>query len=134
MTRLVWILLALALVGGLHHLLSATWTRVPGLDDDQIAAIRAASATRDAGDPQHQRSISVLRADWCGYCRKLQAEFDRKGVRYHAIDVDTEAGARAMMALKARGIPVLVVGRTPVHGYDETRTRELLAPLGHRVF
>ena len=48
MNRFAWILLALALVGGLHHLLSDSWTRVPGLGDDQVAAIRGGP---DRNDP-----------------------------------------------------------------------------------
>ena len=101
---------------------------------EALASIDPASMIIFPATGVRRASINVFTDVDCGYCRKLQAEFDRKGVRYHAIDVDTEAGARAMAALNARGIPVLVVGRTPVHGYDETRTRELLAPLGYRVF
>ena len=133
MSRLIWIALALAVAGAFVRMLLVT-SMDDGLDDVQIAAVRAASSAPDPADPRHERSISLLGAEWCGFCRQLEAEFDAKGVKYSLIDIDTEAGDRAMKALGARAVPVLVVGRTAIEGYDEDRTRELLGRLGYRVF
>ncbi len=84
-------------------------------------------ATGDAG-------IVMLAAEWCGYCRRQQGDFERAGVRYRVLDIDTEAGDRAMRALGARGVPVTVVGQAVVRGYDTASLDQRLSPLGYDVY
>ncbi len=78
--------------------------------------------------------IVMLAADWCGYCRRQQAEFERAQVRYRVLDVDTPEGDRAMQALRAKGVPVTVIGQSVVRGYDTAALDEKLIPLGYRVY
>jgi glutaredoxin len=78
--------------------------------------------------------VVMLAADWCGYCRRQQQEFARAQVRYRVLDIDTDAGDRAMQAVRARGVPVTIIGQDVVRGYDTTALRDRLAPLGYRVF
>lgn len=99
---------------------------------------------RDAGapvlaadDPRNttgDERIVMLAAEWCGYCRRQQAEFERANVRYRLLDVDTPDGDRAMQALGARGVPVTVVGQAVIRGFDPDALRHTLSPLGYRVF
>lgn len=118
--RILGLLLIVGLAGGLF----AWWSkdRQPELhpDDPRVA-------TGDAG-------IVMLAAEWCGYCRKQQGDFERAEVRYRVLDIDTEAGARAMQALGARGVPVTVVGQGVVRGYDTAALDQRLAPLGYDVY
>lgn len=75
--------------------------------------------------------IVMLAADWCGYCRKQQAAFEKAGVRYTWLDVETAKGAAAMQAVGGRGVPVTIVGQEVVHGYQPQRLHALLQPLGY---
>ncbi|MDO5506112.1 MAG: glutaredoxin domain-containing protein [Pseudoxanthomonas suwonensis] len=89
------------------------------------------------GDPRRdtgEDGIVMLAADWCGYCRRQQAEFKQAGVEYVAIDVDTFEGQRAMQALGAHGVPVTVIGQNVVRGYDTVRLQRHLSPLGYDVY
>ncbi len=118
--RMLWLLLALGVIGGVFHL-----------------AGRYHEARLAEHDPRRQtgsRDIVMLYAEWCGYCRRQQAEFKRAGVQYRALDVDTAEGEQAMQALKARGVPVTVIGQEVVHGYNTARLQQLLTPLGHQVY
>ena len=94
--RILGLLLVVGIAGGLY-----AWSRggQPELhpDDPRLA-------TGEAG-------IVMLAAEWCGYCRKQQGDFERAGVRYRVLDIDNDDGDRAMRALGARGVPVTVIGQ-----------------------
>jgi glutaredoxin len=118
--RVLWLLLVIGLAGGLH-----AWHK------------RGAGAELKPDDPRLQTGdarIVMLAADWCGYCRKQQGDFERANVRYRVLDVDTPEGDRAMQALGARGVPVTVIGQNVVRGYDTARLDRHLSPLGYRVY
>ncbi|PBS13423.1 NrdH-redoxin [Lysobacteraceae bacterium NML93-0792] len=117
--RLLLLLAALALAGGWMHLRAeAPQSLHP--DDPR-------SATGKTG-------IVMLAAEWCGYCRRQQAEFAAGKVRYRVLDIDTPDGARAMQALGARGVPVTVIGQTVIRGYDTAALAEHLEPLGYPLY
>ena len=118
--RILGFLLLLGLAGGLY----AWWSndRQPQLQPDDPRL-----ATGQAG-------IVMLAAEWCGYCRKQQGDFERAGVRYRVLDIDQEDGGRAMRALGARGVPVTIVGQHVVRGYDTAALDQRLTPLGYHVY
>ncbi|TWI08146.1 glutaredoxin family protein [Aerolutibacter ruishenii] len=117
--RMAWVLVVLAAIGGWMHFRG---DRAPTLhpDDPRVAT----------GDDR----IVMMAAEWCGYCRKQQKEFELANVRYRILDVDTPEGDRAMQALGARGVPTTVVGQHVVYGYNTAELKDKLAPLGYRVF
>lgn len=99
--------------------------------------LRGGDGALHPDDPRHATGhdrIVMLAAEWCGYCRRQQAEFDRAGVRYQRLDIDTDAGSRALRALGAKGVPVTVIGQDVVRGYDIAALGGKLAPLGYRIY
>ncbi|AWV07985.1 glutaredoxin domain-containing protein [Marilutibacter maris] len=94
----------------------------------EAAALHPDDPRNATGDDR----IVMLAAEWCGYCRKQQKAFELSEVRYRVIDIDTEAGQRAMRALRARGVPTTVVGQDVVYGYDTEGLQQKLEPLGYR--
>ncbi|KAF1685481.1 NrdH-redoxin [Pseudoxanthomonas broegbernensis] len=118
--RTLGFLLILGIAGGLY----AWWSqhRQPELhpDDPRVAT--------------GEQGIVMLAADWCGYCRRQQGDFERAGVRYQVLDIDTEPGDRALRAIGARGVPVTVVGQAVIRGYDTAALDRKLAPLGYDVY
>ena len=118
--RFLGFLLIVGLAGGLY----AWWSkdRQPELHPDDPR-----TATGEAG-------IVMLAAEWCGYCRKQQGDFERAGVRSRVLDVDQADGDRAMRAIGARGVPVTVVGQHVIRGYDTAALDQRLTPLGYDVY
>ena len=119
MRTLLVLLMLLAAIGGAYSLWSK---REPMLHPDDPRLL--------TGDGE----IVMLAAEWCGYCRKLQGDFERAGVRYRVLDVDQAEGDRAAKALGTRGVPVTVVGQQVIHGYDTPALDASLQPLGYDVF
>lgn len=118
--RALWLLLVIALVGGVLHF-----------------ANQSAGAKLAEHDPRKRTGadgVVMLYADWCGYCRKQRGDFKRAGVKYQALNIDSPEGEAAMQALGARGVPVTVIGQEVVHGYNTARLQALLHPQGYRVY
>lgn len=125
-TTVLWIALAAAVgIGGVKLI------KANGFD---LFASRPAELKPD--DPRHttgDKRIVMLAADWCGYCEKLRKDFELADVRYSLIDIDTEAGQRAMEAVGARGVPVTIIGQDIVYGYDMDEIKDRMEPLGYRL-
>ncbi|NYZ63601.1 glutaredoxin family protein [Luteimonas deserti] len=99
--------------------------------------LHGAAPQLQADDPRRgtgETGIVMLAAEWCGYCRRQQAEFAAAKVRYRVLDIDTPDGARAMRAIGARGVPVTVIGQQVVRGYDTAALADRLQPLGYRIY
>ena len=72
--------------------------------------------------------VVLLSTTTCGYCKKLRADFADWGVDYVDVDIESDRnGQRVYEMVNGRGVPILVIGDTVVHGYSPDRTRELLA-------
>jgi glutaredoxin len=125
-TTVLWIALAAAVgIGGVKLI------KANGFD---LFASRPAELKPD--DPRHStgdKRIVMLAADWCGYCEKLRKDFELANVRYSLIDIDTEAGQRAMEAVGARGVPVTIIGQDIVYGYNMDEIKDRMEPLGYRL-
>ncbi len=83
-----------------------------------IAEVRAA-----IGDAP----VVLLSTSTCGYCRQLRGNLAAWGVAY--VDVDVESDRKGQLAydlVNGRGVPILLVGDTVVHGYSPDRSRALL--------
>jgi glutaredoxin 3 len=58
---------------------------------------------------------------WCPYCARARDLFDKKGVAFEEIDIDTLPQARADMISKSGDdtVPQIFIGETHVGGSDE---------------
>ncbi|WP_368562440.1 glutaredoxin family protein [Pseudoxanthomonas sp. UTMC 1351] len=119
MRPIIWLLLLVASAGGIYAWHNASEDKLHP-DDPRMRT----------GD----RGVVMLAAEWCGYCRKQQKDFELAEVRYRVLDVDTEEGRRAATALGTRGVPVTVVGQRVIQGYDTAALQENLTPLGYDVY
>jgi glutaredoxin len=71
--------------------------------------------------------VVLLSTSTCGYCKRLRADLRQWGVDFDDIDVESnEAGERAYREVNGRGVPILVIGDSVLHGYSPKRSRALL--------
>lgn len=65
------------------------------------------------------REVILYATSWCGYCAKTRVFLGERGIAYTEMDIEKSADARrAYDALGGRGVPVLKVNDTVIHGYD----------------
>ncbi len=78
--------------------------------------------------------ITLYTAPGCGHCRQLRDLLRRSHVPFQEQDVTRNRRAEAeFRRLGARGVPVLVVGRERVDGFDPRRLRRVLRQAGFAV-
>lgn len=72
--------------------------------------------------------VTIYTTKTCGYCRAAKALFAKHGIPFTEIDVGSDAHkAREMIELSGQmGVPVIVVEKDIVIGYDEPKLKELL--------
>nr|WP_188751757.1 glutaredoxin 3 [Marinobacterium zhoushanense] len=67
-------------------------------------------------------NVEIYLTRWCPYCRRALMLLEHKGVKYTAIDVDTDPGLRQTMRERAGGahtVPQIFIGDTHVGGCDD---------------
>ena len=76
--------------------------------------------------------IILYSTDWCPYCNSLRTHFDSSSIPYTEHDVEKSiSGIAGFWALRARGVPVTVIGPKVVYGYDLDTINQSLIKLGH---
>jgi glutaredoxin len=64
-------------------------------------------------------TVEVFMTSWCGYCKKLTAFLDSKGIRYKTFDIEKDgAASRTYKELGGRGVPLSRIGGVLVSGYN----------------
>lgn len=66
-----------------------------------------------------QGEVILYATSWCGYCAKTREFLGERGIAYTELDIEKSSDARrAYDALGGRGVPVLKVNGTVIHGYN----------------
>lgn len=82
---------------------------------DRIEPQLFGSSERVAG----QGEVTLYATSWCGYCAKTREFLSERGIAYTELDIEKSPEARrAYDALGGRGVPVLKVNGTVIHGYN----------------
>lgn len=71
--------------------------------------------------------VTIYATMFCPYCTRAKRLLDGKGVKYHEIDVDVTAGARAEMVKRSGGrrtVPQIFIGEAHVGGCDDLHALE----------
>lgn len=66
--------------------------------------------------------VTMYSTEWCGYCAKMRAFMERRNIAYDELDIEKSAQAkRNFDALGGGGVPLLVVNKQVVRGYNPDR-------------
>lgn len=70
--------------------------------------------------------VVMYSTTWCGYCKKARRYFESHAIPFTEYDVERDAAARrAYQKLGARGVPVILVGKRRMNGFNEEGFRRL---------
>jgi glutaredoxin len=66
-----------------------------------------------------RKKVVMYSAAWCGICTKAKKYFRKNKIAYKEYDIDTsKKGRRDFKKLKASGVPVILVGKKRLNGFD----------------
>jgi glutaredoxin len=72
------------------------------------------------------KKVVMYSASWCGVCEKAKSYFKRKGIQFTEYDVEKSAKGRSeYKKLKAKGVPVILVGKERMNGFSIERFERL---------
>lgn len=93
------------------------------------AALFDHSQTDTSNSGQLNQKVTVLVADWCPYCRKLEDALKKLNITYNRLDVEKNPrGKKIYTRLGGGGIPITIVGDQVIRGYDPQAVVDLLRP------
>jgi glutaredoxin len=71
--------------------------------------------------------VMMLSAAWCGVCKTARAYLQRNGIPFDEFDVEkTDAGRNEYRRLNGRGVPILLIGRQRMDGFNAARLEGML--------
>lgn len=96
--------------------------------------VPASSAKQGRDATRSQEKVVIYTTKRCGYCRKAKALFRKNGVAYSERDIEASSSARKEFEkMGGRGVPVTLVGKQRINGYDESRLRAALKKGGYKM-
>jgi glutaredoxin-like YruB-family protein len=74
-------------------------------------------------------TVKIYSTSTCPFCIRAKAYLDSQGIAYENIDVSAgEQGVEEMVKISGQmGVPVIVIDKEVVIGFDKPRLDELLA-------
>ena len=78
------------------------------------------------------KQVVIYTTTWCGYCKALRSALAANKIPFTEHDVEHSfQGQLGFWTLRARGVPVSVVGPQVIHGYQMDKMQDALAKLDH---
>ena len=85
-----------------------------------------------AGKDFGARKVTLYTAEWCGICKNAKAHLRQRGVYFLEYDVEkSDTGKIDYRKLKAKGVPVILVGNQRMNGFNAAKLDKLLTNVGY---
>lgn len=81
------------------------------------------TAEAETAEPE----VVIYTTLWCPYCHRAKRLLERKGIKFHEIDVTFNPGKRHEMSMRAQGrvtVPQIFIKGKPIGGSDELAALE----------
>lgn len=79
-----------------------------------------------AAESCREQPVVMISTSWCGYCRAARTFFNENRIDFDEIDAERTQSPGIRETYRRTGVPVIIVGATEVHGFNERRLRQLL--------
>lgn len=75
-----------------------------------------------------KNKVVMYTAAWCGICKKAKKYFHKNSIDYVAYDVEkSRTGKRDYKLLKARSVPIIIIGDKRMNGFNPAKFDKLYA-------
>ena len=79
-----------------------------------------------------KKKIIMYSTTWCGVCKRAKKYFQNNSIAFTEYDVEKSSkGKRDYQKLNARGVPVILIGKKRLNGFDVARFKQLYADKPH---
>lgn len=76
---------------------------------------------------QGKPDVIMLGTSWCPYCYQARRYLTSNNISYCEYDIERSAeGEKLFNEVKGQAIPVLLIGKYMINGFDETRLEQML--------
>ena len=80
------------------------------------------------------KEVILYTTDWCPYCNSLRIHLENNSIPFTEHDIEKSiSGIAGFWALRARGVPVSVIGPEVVYGYDIYKINQQLIAQGYSL-
>lgn len=77
-------------------------------------SVKLEQSTVDTG-----KTVVMYSASWCGVCKVARRHFKQNGIKFTEYDIEkSRKGRSEFRKLKARGVPVILVGKKRLNGFS----------------
>ena len=78
--------------------------------------------------------VVIYTTQWCPYCKALRKTLKNYDIPFKEYDTETSInGLMGFWALRARGVPVTVIGEEVIYGYDGQQITDALVNAGYTI-
>ncbi len=68
---------------------------------------------------QHDGKVILYATSWCGYCKKTREFLHQQNIPFFEYDIEkSEEGHKQYREIGGRGVPVLLVNKSVIRGYN----------------
>ncbi len=65
------------------------------------------------------KTVVMYSTSWCGYCKQAARHFRKHRIPFTEYDIEkSEKGLRDYKKLNGRGVPIIIVGKQRMNGFD----------------
>ncbi|HED34692.1 MAG TPA: DUF4124 domain-containing protein [Gammaproteobacteria bacterium] len=106
----------------LNEITTYTSVTVSNVDTKSESTSNSALPDKETVDKKtvkKNRKVVIYSAAWCSICTRAKNYFKSKKIAYKEYDIETsKKGRRDFIRLNARGVPVILVGKKRMDGFD----------------
>lgn len=82
---------------------------------------------------KNKPAVIMLGTWWCPYCSQARRYFTDNKISYCEYDIERSSeGEKLFNEVNGQAVPVLLIDKYIINGFDETRLENLLSKLGHQ--
>jgi glutaredoxin len=100
-----------------------------GPDSQTSSETDALSDSSALQDPQKivMPPVKIYTTSWCKYCKRAKAWMNQNAVPYEEFDIEqSKENNRQYKALGGKSVPLILVGKRRMSGWDEDKMRQWL--------
>lgn len=73
------------------------------------------------------KEVVMFSTKRCGYCHKAKAFFNKHGIRFTEIDINSSPeGRKRFKKLNGRGVPLILIGNQTIRGFNKPAIKNAL--------